>query len=139
MMMIIQTPWSNLEMAMTTTTIAVTTPPTPLIRALRRQPDPRSLNQCLTMPDCDRVNEVKTPIAYRPISRSVDPLNATQSAIDTSDRATIPELNASLSPRSANWRGKKPSRARIDESRGKSAKLVFAARIRMPIVENWRT
>ena len=29
--------------------------------------------------------------------------------------ATIPALNASRSPRKANWRGKKPSRARIDD------------------------
>jgi hypothetical protein len=50
-------------MAMTTTTTPVTTAPMPLINALRRQPDPRSTNQWLTMPDCESVNEVKTPIA----------------------------------------------------------------------------
>jgi hypothetical protein len=43
-MMIIQTPWSNFEMAMTTTTMAVTTAPMPLMTALRRQPGPRPLN-----------------------------------------------------------------------------------------------
>ena len=38
-MMIIQTPWSNFEMAMTIDhDAAVTIAPTPLIRALRRQP-----------------------------------------------------------------------------------------------------
>jgi hypothetical protein len=65
-------------------------------------------------------------------------LKATIRAIETNDRATIPELNARRSPLRANCRGKKPSRARIEERRGKSAKLVFAARMRMPIVENWR-
>ncbi len=34
--------------------------------------------------------------------------------------------------------GMNPSRARSEASRGKSAKAVFAARTRMPIVENWR-
>ena len=63
MMMIIHTPWSNLEIAMTTTTTAVTIAPTPLIKALRRQPGPRPVNQWRTMPDCDSVNEVNTPIA----------------------------------------------------------------------------
>jgi len=32
----------------------------------------------------------------------------------------------------------KPSRARIEDSRGKSAKLVFAARMRMPVVASWK-
>ena len=49
-------------------------------------------------------------------------------------RTTIPALNASRSPRKANRLGMKPSFARIDDSRGKSAKLVFAARIRIAIV-----
>ena len=137
-MMIIHTPWSNFETAMTTTTMPVTNAPMPLIKALRRQPDPRSENQWRTMPDCDRVNDVKTPIAYNPMRRSVEPWKATQRAIEMRARATIPELNASLSPRRANCRGKKPSRARMEDRRGKSAKLVLAARMRMPMVENWR-
>ncbi len=51
----------------------------------------------------------------------------------------MPTLNARRSPRKANCRGKNPSRARIEDRRGKSAKLVLAARTRMPIVANWST
>ena len=48
---------------MTTTTIAVTKAPMPLISALRRQPDPRSTNQWRTIPAWERVKEVNTPMA----------------------------------------------------------------------------
>ena len=43
----------------------------------------------------------------------------------------MPLLNASRSPRVCSWRGRKPSRARIEASTGKPLKAVFAARIRM--------
>ena len=56
-----------------------------------------------------------------------------------SERATMPVVNARRSPRNANWRGRKPSRARNEERRGKSAKLVFAARTRMSAVATWAT
>ena len=110
----------------------------PLMIALRRQPGPRSDSQWRTIPAWDRVNAVKTPIAYSGISASTRPPNATTTAIAMRARATIPALNASRSPRKANWRGMNPSRARIDASRGKSAKLVWAARTRIPIVEKIR-
>ena len=56
-----------------------------------------------------------------------------------SDSATIPVVNASRSPRKANWRGRNPSRARKEERRGKSAKLVFAASTRMSAVATCAT
>ena len=91
------------------------------------------------MPACESVKAVKTPIAYSGMSASTRPRNATTSTIETMARATIPALNASRSPRYANWRGMKPSRARIEATRGKSAKLVWAARTRIPIVESCST
>ena len=51
----------------------------------------------------------------------------------------MPLEKTSRSPRVANWRGMKPSRARKDASRGKSAKAVLAARTRMSIVTAWIT
>ena len=85
------------------------------------------------------MNAVNTPIAYSGISASTRPRNATTTTIAIAASATIPELNARRSPRKANWRGMNPSRARIEASRGKSAKLVWAARTRIPIVEKIRT
>ena len=49
----------------------------------------------------------------------------------------MPFEKASRSPRFPNWRGMNRSRARNEASRGKSAKLVLAARIRMSIVTPW--
>ena len=43
----------------------------------------------------------------------------------------MPLLNASRSPRECSWRGRKPSRARIEPSTGKPLNAVLAARIRM--------
>ena len=51
----------------------------------------------------------------------------------------MPLENTSRSPRLASWRGRKPSRAMIDDSRGKSAKAVLAARMRMANVANCST
>jgi hypothetical protein len=48
------------------TTSSVTRPvaaaPTPLITALRFHPGSRERSQCLTIPVCESVNAVKTPI-----------------------------------------------------------------------------
>ena len=49
----------------------------------------------------------------------------------------MPVVNASRSPRNANWRGMKSSRARNEERRGKSANAVFAARARTRTVATW--
>ncbi len=43
----------------------------------------------------------------------------------------MPLENASRSPRVCSWRGRKPSRARIEPSTGKPLNAVFAARMRM--------
>ena len=43
-----------------TTNVAMA--PTAFIAAPLSQPCARSRNQCRTIPDCDRVNEMKTPI-----------------------------------------------------------------------------
>ena len=43
----------------------------------------------------------------------------------------MPFENARRSPRVCSWRGRKPSRARIEPSTGKPLKAVFAASTRM--------
>ena len=53
-------------------------------------------------------------------------------------RRMIPQLNASRSPRNANWRGMNPSWARIAASRGNALKLVFTARNRISAVAAWK-
>ena len=53
------------------------------------------------------------------------------------ESATMPVVNASRSPRNANWRGMKPSRAMNEDSRGKSANAVFAASARTRTVASW--
>jgi hypothetical protein len=53
-----------------------------------------------------------------------------------SERMTMPFEYTSRSPRFASCRGMYPSPAMIDDTRGKSANAVFAARIRMAKVEN---
>ena len=51
----------------------------------------------------------------------------------------MPFENTRRSPRLAICLGRKPSREMIDESRGKSANAVLAARIKIANVENWST
>ncbi len=48
----------------------------------------------------------------------------------------MPVVNASRSPRTPNWRGMKPSSARIAASRGNALNDVFAARIRMSVAKD---
>jgi hypothetical protein len=62
-------------------------------------------------------------------------LKTVTSTIAMSARTMIPFENAKRSPRAENWRGMKRSLARMPESRGKSAKAVFAARTRRAKVE----
>ena len=61
----------------------------------------------------------------------MSPLKAITSPLATTARKMTPFENTSRSPRLANWRGRKPSWAMIDDSRGKSAYAVFAARMRI--------
>ncbi len=52
----------------------------------------------------------------------------------------MPLENASRSPRVCSWRGRNPSRARIEPSTGKPLKAVFAARMRIsPVTIETRT
>ena len=121
----IHAPSANFAIAKTTATTTVAVAPSPLMIALRRQPGARSRSQWRTIPACDSVNAVNTPMAYSGMSASTRPPNATATRMARAASATIPALNASRSPRYANRRGMNPSRARIEASRGKSAKLVL--------------
>ncbi len=100
--MISHAPSANLATAKMRVTIPVATAPTPLMTALRRHPASRSRSQWRTIPACDSVTEVNTPMAYRGISAVTRPPNATRTAIAMKARTTIPALNASRSPRNAN-------------------------------------
>ena len=51
----------------------------------------------------------------------------------------IPFANTRRSPKPVNCLGRKPSLARIADTRGKSAKLVLAATARISMVEVWMT
>ena len=139
MMTMSHAPSANLATAKITVTIPVATAPVPLIAMLRRHPSPRSRRQWTTIPACDSVIEVNTPMAYNGMRASTRPPNAARTTIERTARATMPVLNASRSPRNANRLGMNPSRARSDASRGKSANEVLAARTRMPMVESCRT
>ena len=73
------------------------------------------------MPNCDSVNEVNTPTAYSGIRCVTSPFTTT-SRVPASTASTITPLEkTSRSPRLNSWRGRNPSRAMIDDSRGKSA------------------
>ena len=62
-------------------------------------------SQWTTIPACDSVIEVNTPIAYSGISASTRPPNAASTTIARTASATIPALNARRSPRKANRAG----------------------------------
>ena len=49
----------------------------------------------------------------------------------------MPLENTSRSPRRANWRGRKPSSAKMEARMGKPLKAVFAARTRIAAVKPW--
>ncbi len=72
------------------------------------------------------------------MSAWVSPLKMNRSPNAIPARRMIPQLNASRSPRNANWRGMNPSWARIAASLGKALKLVFAARNRISAVAPWK-
>ena len=90
------------------------------------------------MPSWDSVKDMKTPTAYSGISAVVMPPKAMISSDEAPARTRTPLENTSRSPRFASWRGRNPSRAMIDESRGKSAYAVLAARVRIAAVAIWR-
>ena len=76
---------------------------------------------------------------YSWISRVGDAWKTTMSRMAKPDSSKIPLLNASRSPRVCNWRGRYPSRDRIEASTGKPLNAVFAASTRISAVTNWST
>ena len=60
--MMIHAPSAAFVVATITRTIPVTIAPNPLIAALVRQPVPRSVRQCSTIPACESVKDTNTPI-----------------------------------------------------------------------------
>ena len=91
------------------------------------------------MPICDSVNPQNTPTAYSGMSLLVSPEKTTISTAATAASARMPLENTSRSPRFFSCAGRYPSWDRIDDTRGKSANAVFAARIKIANVENCRT
>ena len=65
----------------------------------------------------------------------VSPPKTTRSPPATVASITMPQEKASRSPRKENWRGMKPSWARIAPRRGKALKLVLTARKRIRAVD----
>ena len=115
-------------MTVVTAPIALITMPTRQFGSWRRR-------WWRTMPAWLSVKPVNTPKAYSGISLEMSPSKTMISSAATTARKMTPLENTSRSPRLANWRGRKPSRAMIDDSRGKSAYAVLAARIKMANVE----
>ena len=60
--MMIHAPSAAFVVATMPRTIAVTMAPNPLMAALVRQPASRVLRQWMTIPNCESVNDTKTPI-----------------------------------------------------------------------------
>ena len=89
------------------------------------------------MPDCESVKLVNTPMAYSGMSRSTFASVASSTTMLAPARKMIPLENTSRCPRLVSWRGMKWSAAGKFASRGKSAKLVFAASTRMSSVPAW--
>ncbi len=133
-MMITQAPSVNLVAAMTRHTTPDTNDPRPLITRPVFHFGSLWVMWCLAMPAWLSVNERNTPIAYSGIRRSTLASVTTSSTIAVTARKMIPFENTSRWPRLVSWRGMKSSPAWKFASRGKSAKLVLAARIRISIV-----
>ncbi len=87
--------------------------------------------QCRTMPNWLSVKETNTPTMYSWISLVTCASNAQISTAAPAASTTIPLEYASRSPRVCSWRGRNPSRARIEPSTGKPLKAVFAASTRI--------
>ena len=117
----IHAPSVNFETTTTRATTPVVKLPTPLMTALARQFGSFRRKWCRTMPAWLRVNPVNTPNAYSGISALMLPLKMMTRMPAMTASTMMPLENTSRSPRLANWRGRNPSRAMIDDRRGKSA------------------
>ncbi len=109
-------------MSTTTSTIPVMAKPMLLItreRFIRRRAAgsgsvARCRFQCRTMPSWLSVKDTNTPTMYSWISRVTWASKAQISTTAPPASARIPLENASRSPRVCSWRGRNPSRARIE-------------------------
>ena len=88
------------------------------------------------MPAWLSVKLAKSPTAKSGTRLETFASKATSRAPDARVRAMMPFENARRSPRLASWRGMKPSDAMTADSRGKSAKAVFADSTRIAAVKN---
>src|SRR6266542_3169785 len=101
----IQAPSWNFVTARVRRTIPVTTAPTPLTHTRQRQPFSRSRSQRRTMPPCESVNEMNTPMAYRGRRAWVSPLKPTIRRMANPLRIRIPLEKTRRSPWVANCLG----------------------------------
>ena len=134
-----QAPWAKRVAMITQNTTAVRHAPIALTATLKRQPGSRSRSQWRTMPNCDSVNEMNTPIAYSGSIACSRALKTITSSAANTPSATIPFENTSRSPRLANWRGRYRSRESRLASGGNPLKLVLAASSRITAVATWIT
>ncbi len=117
--MTIHAPPANLLAPMTSKATPVAAAPSPLSAARGAQPGPRSRHQWTTMPACDRVKARNAPTANRGIRAWVSPPKTTTSSAARPASSRIPLEKTSRSPTARNWRGRKPSRAISETTRGK--------------------
>src|SRR6266704_1109589 len=94
----IQAPLENLTIAMITATTAVETAPNPLMSSPGLQLGYHSRKWRFAIPDCDSVNEVKTPSAYSGIMLVTLARNTTITRLAAAASATMPFENTSLCP-----------------------------------------
>ena len=132
-----QAPSVNFVRRMMTATMKVTTAPTPLMAMPDFQPGSRLRRWWRAIPAWLSVKLVNTPIAYSGISRLTWAPVTVSSTEAVTARKTTPFENTSRWPRLVSWRGMKLSPAWNEASRGKSAKPVLAARIRISTVPIW--
>ena len=129
----------NFTMAMMTATTAVQIAPKPLIARPSRHPGSLIRRWRLAIPLWESVKDVNTPSAYSGIMAVTLALNTTMTSEAAKASARIPFEKTSLCPRLVSCRGMNASPAWKLARRGKSAKDVLAARIRMAVVETCRT
>ncbi len=133
----IQAPAANLVIRMMTSTTSERKDPNPLTKNPFRQPGSLWVRWCLAMPAWLMVKLVNTPMAYSGMRRSTLASVASMTTAATTAREMMPLENTSRWPRLVSCFGMKLSPAWKLASRGKSAKLVLAARTRISMVPAW--
>src|SRR5437868_315118 len=99
----IHAPDVNLVAAEIISTTNVVTAPSRLTAKLRCQPGDFCRHHRKTMPICDSVNELNTPIVYNGISAVTLPLKETIRMQASVASVTMPHENASRSPLNEYW------------------------------------